>query len=174
MLKQLSFLIVLIIANAWSVSAFQGAEWIKVAPAGSGFSVMMPSTPKEEKKVENNYPSYTLSVATDISHYLARYTDYEPGIKIDPTKELAVNRDGFVRAIEGTLIESREISLEGRPGLEFTAESSRFFARCRFFFSGNRLYMLAAGGAKPQNDPASLNRFLTSFAFTKSDSVQKP
>jgi hypothetical protein len=174
MLRRSLVSLVLVLAVASSLSAFQDGEWVKLAPTGEGFSVMMPGTPKEEKRVEGNYSSHSFAVRTDIAMYLFEYGDNAPTLKIDPAQALAVNRDTFVRAFEGTLIESREISLDGHPGLEFRAENSRMSAKCRFFAFGNRLYFLVAGINKPQDDSANVNRFFASFAFTKTDPVHKP
>jgi hypothetical protein len=167
-IKRLSFSLFLILAMASSLDAVQGVEWVQVAPAGGGFSVMMPGKPKEETKADREYSSHSFSVMTDISVYLVEIGNYAPHVNIDPATELAGNRDNFVKGIEGKLIESKEIVLDGHLGLEFSAENSHSLARCRVYVSGKRVYMLVAGVSKKQDDSANVNRFLTSFAFTAS------
>lgn len=168
MIKRLSFSLGLILAMASSLDAVQGVEWVRVAPAGADFSVMMPGKPKEETKGDSEYSSHSFSVMTDISVYLVEIGNYAPHVKIDPATELAGNRDNFVKGIDGKLIESKEIVLDGHSGLEFTAENSHSLARCRVYVSGKRVYMLVAGVTKNQDDSANVNRFLASFAFTTS------
>jgi hypothetical protein len=161
-----SLLAALILSSAFSIGAAQ-TEWVKVAPIGGGFSIMLPAKPTEESKVDKDYSSHSLSLTTDTTIYIVEYGDYAPTIKLDPAGELAANRDNFVKTFEGKLLDSREISLQGHSGLEFSAENANLSAKCRVYIFGNRVYMLASGVKKGDTNFQNVDRFLTSFAFSQ-------
>src|SRR5712692_4384335 len=80
MLKRTSVSIIFLLTLASSLSAFQG-EWIKVAPLGGGFSIMMPAKPEEEVKPGDDFTSHLFTVTTPNGIYLAGYGDYAPSIR---------------------------------------------------------------------------------------------
>src|SRR2546429_6436455 len=98
MCKRLSIFLLLQIMVAPLVFAFQATDWVKVAPAGGGFSVMMPGKPEEEVKPGKDFTSHLFTVTTDKGIYLAAYADYAPNIKLNVSGELAANRDNFLKA----------------------------------------------------------------------------
>ncbi len=83
------------------------------------------------------------------------------------TGELAANRDNFVKNLSAKLIESKGVAMDGRPGLEFTLESDMLTAKGRVYLFGNRVFMIAAAVLKGNTDTENVNRFVSSFAFTK-------
>jgi len=167
MLKRFSIAIAFVLIIGSQSSSQQRDNWVKVAPMGGGVSIMMPSNPEDKPKVENDYSSHLYSATTDKTIYILEYGDYAPSIKLNPTGELAANRDNFVKAIEGKLIDTREISLDGRQGLEFAAENSQLSAKCRVYIFGNRVYMICAGVLTGKTDTENVARFFASFAFTR-------
>ena len=168
MIKRLSIATVLVLAIVASSSGQQGTNWVKVSPLGGGFTVMMPAKPEEETKAESDYSSHTFIAKTTKTIFLVSYGDYAPSIRLDEAGELAANRDNFVRNLSAKLIESKDMTKDGRPGLEFTAESDMLTARCRVYLFGNRVFMIAAAVFKGNTDAENVERFVSSFAFTKS------
>lgn len=164
---------VLILLSSYSISPAQG-EWIRIAPTGGGFSVTMPAQPKEETKVDDVFSSHSFSMMTDKTVYIVEYGDYAPSVRLDVPGELAANRDNFVKGIDGKLLESKEVTLNGRPGLEFTAESSQLSAKSRVYLFGNRVWMIAAAVLKGTTDTENVDRFFASFAFTGDIAHPKP
>jgi hypothetical protein len=167
MCKRLSAALLFVFLVAPVMSGHQGGEWIKVAPAGGGFSIMMPAKPEEEVTQHEDFTMHLFTVTIANAIYLAGYGDYAPSIRLDPAGELAANRDTFVKGLNATLLDSRSITLDGRPGLEFTAESDQASFKSRVYLFGNRVHQVAVAVPKGKDDTANVNRFFASFAFTK-------
>src|SRR5215471_15532804 len=174
MVKRISVVLLLVSLFSSSLKASQAGEWVKVSPLGGGFSIMMPATPKEETKVGETFTAHLFSTMTDKTIYIAEYGDYAPSIHLNVAGELAANRDNFVKEIEGKVLESKEITLDGRPGLEFTAESAQVSAKCRVYLFGNRVFMIAAGVLSGRSDPENVDRYFSSFAFANETAHPKP
>jgi hypothetical protein len=167
MYKRLSAALIFLLIFAPSLSAFQEAEWVKVSPMGGGFSVMMPAKPEEEVQPKDDFTSHLFTVATQNGIYLAGYGDYAPSIRLDVAGELVGNRDKFVKGLSATLTGSKNITLDGHPGLEFTAESDQAFFKSRIYLFGNRVHQIAVAVFKGKNDDQNVERFFSSFAFTR-------
>ena len=153
---------------AASIPGSQTSDWVKVAPVGAGFAVMMPSTPKEEIKPSDDFTTHLFLVTTEKAIYLAGYGDYSPSIKLNVGKELIANRDNFLKSLDAKLIDSKEVSMDGHTGLEFTGESNQALFRSRVYLFGNRLHQIGVAVFKGEDDAANVDRFFGSFSFTKS------
>jgi len=167
MRRRFSLVLLMILLTTPPVFAVQTAEWIKVAPTGGGFSIMMPTKPEEETKVEDGFASHSFSLMTDKTVYIVEYGDYAPSIKLNVAGELAANRDNFVKGLSAKLLDSKDITLDGRAGLEFTCESSQASAKSRVYVFGNRVFMIAAAVLSGKTDTENVDRFFASFAFVK-------
>jgi len=66
------------------------------------------------------------------------------------------------------LIESKEISMDGHAGLEFTGESDQASFKSRVYLFGNRVHQIGVAVFKGKDDAANVDRFFGSFSFTKS------
>ena len=174
MLKRINAAAILVLACALAVSAFQSAEWVKVSPVGAGFSVLMPAKPEEEVKPNGDFTLHLFSITTDKAIYLAGYGDYAPAIKVSVDAELTANRDKFLRGLNAALVASKQITLDGHPGLEFTGESEQASFKSRIYLFGNRVYQAAVAVLSGKTDSANVDRFFDSFAFTNSESHSKP
>src|SRR5438876_11846767 len=97
MLKRINLAAILVLVCALTASAFQNADWIKVAPVGAGFSVLMPGKPEEEVKSAPDFTFHLFSIIAEKTIYIAGYGDYPPTIKLAPDGELAANRDNFLK-----------------------------------------------------------------------------
>jgi hypothetical protein len=167
MLKRFVISIAILPVLAASVNAYQG-DWVKVAPVGGGFSIMMPSKPEEKIEPSDEFTFHLFTVTGEKAIYLASYGDYAPSIKLDPDGELLANRDNFLKGVKAKLIESRKIVLDGHPGLEFTGESDQASFKSRVYLFGNRVHQIAVAVFKGQDDTDNMNRFFASLTFSSS------
>ena len=159
-----------ILVVAGFVLSVQGQSgWNRFSPEGGNFSVSMPGSPKVE--VEHKvadfgpYTSYQFSESKSGTFYLIGWTDYPPNITLDVQGEIKATRNNFLKSVDGTLIAEKEISLDGHPGLEFTAAmGSKFFVISRIYVVGNRPYQVVAVTKTNQNQ-TNANNFLWSFKF---------
>ena len=141
--------------------------WTKFSPEGGNFSILMPGNPKAE--VENKigpfgpYTSNLFSETKGGTFYLIGWTDYPANVTLNVQGEINATRDNFIKSVAGRLIAEKEISLDGHPGLEFTAEmNSKFFVTSRIYVVGNRPYQILAVTPK-YSGQTDANRFLWSF-----------
>ena len=174
MMKRITLALILILAIASLLNAYQTGEWVKLTPVGGGFSVMMPAKPEEEVKPSNDFTMHLFTVATPNAIYLAGYGDYAPTIRLNVDGELAANRDNFAKGLNAKVTDSAKITLGGRPGLEFTAESDQASFKSRVYLLGNRVHQIAVAVFKGKDDTENANRFFASFTFASDDAHPKP
>ncbi len=173
MLRRFSISIVFVLVLASSLCAFQ-SEWVKVAPVGGGFSIMMPGKAEEKVDPSDQFTFHLFSVSTDKTIYLAGWGDYAASIKLDPEGELIANRDNFLKGVKAKLIDSKKITFEGRAGLEFTGESDQASFKSRIYLFGNRVHQIAVAVLKGQEDTDNVNRFFASLSFASAQEHPKP
>jgi hypothetical protein len=165
MFKQISASILLILLFT-PLAPAQHREWVKVAPEGAGFSVMMPTSPTEAVESKELFTVHSFVVNTGNTLLIVVYVDYAPSMKMSEAAELAANRDNFLKGVNAQLISSKEIKLDGRSGLEFTGEDDHRVYKSRVYIFGNRVHQIASATLKDDQDTESVDRFFTSFAFT--------
>jgi hypothetical protein len=141
-------------------------QWIRFAPPGAGFVIMVPSQPKEEVDTKPTFTTHIYTVSAGRAIFMAAYGDYAAGVRIDPQKELEANRDNFNKGLNARLIQSQTISMDGRQGLEFTSETAQVNLKSRVFLVGNRVFQLATLVYKGSDESRNVEMFLDSFAFT--------
>ena len=176
LLKRIIVTTTLLVSLASSLQALQSSDWIKFAPPGGGFSVMVPAEPKElESPPVKDFTAHAFGMAVDNAVYVICYGDYAPGIHLNTDAELLANRDNFLKGLNGTAGSTSKIALDGHAGIEFTGESAEYTFESRVYLSGNRVYQVAVGVRKggPDN-AASSARFLKSFAFVSTLDHSKP
>jgi len=155
-----------------TVSAQTDQPWMRLAPATSGFAVMLPGEPQEEPFNKDQFTSrlYTFILkdgSTPRAIYLAGIGEYAASVRINPQAELEANRDNFIKALGDTrLTESHNITLDGRQGLEFSGDSARASVVSRVYVVGNRVYQLAVMVFKGIDEKKNVAKFFDSFAFT--------
>ncbi|HET9528653.1 MAG TPA: hypothetical protein VFO99_21005, partial [Pyrinomonadaceae bacterium] len=93
-------------------------------------------------------------------------SDYTPDAKLDPATALIQNRDKFNKSFYATLVSSREITVDGHTGLEFTSESPAVNLKSQLFLIGKRLIQTATMVYKDVDQTTSVNRFFESFKFS--------
>ena len=140
--------------------------WAKFEPEGAGFSVFMPGKPQETITKRPTFTMYSYAVTLGRGTYVATYSDYTPEAKLDPATALLKNRDKFNKSFEAKLLTSREITVDGHTGLEFTSESPAVNLKSQLFLIGNRLFQTATMVFKDVDETRNVERFFTSFKFS--------
>ena len=141
------------------------SPWETLAPESAGFSVSMPGKAVETITTKPSFTLHSFSVTMGRATFVASYTDYQPA-KLDPATALTANRDKFNKSLQATLITSREITLDGRTGIEFTSETPAADVKSQLFLIGNRMFQTATFVFRDVDETRNVNRFFESLQFT--------
>ena len=169
MTKKFPAVLSLLLFAAVSASAQQPAGWVKFSPAGSPFTILMPSEPKEDKKTTESpsgpYTTYLYSSITpEREIYLVGWVDYDPRFNFGVQAELEANRDNFVKNLKATLLSTTPIKLGTHPGIEFKAEvPGRADIVSRVYIVGRRPFQLIMVTPAGRDASANRVRFFSSF-----------
>jgi hypothetical protein len=155
-------------------SAVAGQEelpppWAKFEPEGAGFSVLLPGKPVEAINKRRTFTMHSFTVTMGRGTYVASYSDYLPEVKLDPSTTLIKNRDQFNKSFQAKLITSREITVDGHTGLEFTSESPAVNLKSQLFLIGNRLIQTATMVFRDVDETRNVDRFFASFKFSSKE-----
>ena len=169
MRKRLS--VILVVAAAALSLAFQSPSgWTRLDSAEGGFTVLMPGpvAPKDKVFTKSDprvgtYTAHTFSKTTDKGIFIVGWLDYAPGVNVDARGELTSSRDTFVKLLKGRLLSERPLTLEGHPGLEYTAENDQAVVKVHTYVVGRRPYAVVAVTFKGFDDSQNVNAFLSSF-----------
>lgn len=149
------------------VGVADAGSWVKFTSDVGRFSVLMPETPTDKiDTVDSEHGPYTthLFIVRDTtSVYLIGWVDYSPSFNFNRQSEMEANRDNFVKGISAKLLNSRMLTIDGYPALEFSAETADRTFKSRVYMVGRRPYQIVIGSPKDQDDSVSLNRFFNSF-----------
>ncbi len=173
MLRQAAALVLLFCVGQ-AVGGAQRDEWIKVAPVGGGFSVMMPVKPEEETRPGDDLTAHLFSATTDNAVYTVTYGDYAPSVRFNVDDELEANRDNFLKGVDASLKTTKPLTMDGRKGLEFCGENAQASFKSRVFILGTRFYQIIVAVLKGKDDAENSNRFFASFEFTRAEVRTKP
>ena len=152
----------------------QQTGWEEFAPEGGGFSILFPTKPVEAITKKKNYTLHSFTSVAGRGTYVASYSDYLQ-IKSEPATVLIANRDKFNKSLQATLVNSREITVDGNAGIEFTSENPAATIKSQLFLVGNRLYQIVTMVFKDVDQTTYVNRFFESFKFShkKAQETQK-
>lgn len=159
--------LVLMLANMVAAQDEPSPPWAKFEPEGAGFSVLMPGKPVEAIDKRRTFTLHSFAVTMGRGTYIVSYSDYTPEAKLDPNTALIKNRDKFNQSFEAKLISSREITVDGHTGLEFTSESPAVNLKSQLFLIGNRLFQTATMVFKDVDETRNVDRFFQSFKFSR-------
>jgi len=173
MLRQAAALL-LLACFGLGIDGAQGEDWIKVAPVGGDFSVMMPAKPEEEVRSGDDLTAHLFTATTDNALYTVTYGDYAPSVRFNVDDELAANRDNFLKGVGASLKTTNPLMMDGRKGLEFTGENAQASFKSRVFIFGTRFYQIAVAVLRGRDDAENSNRFFASFEFTGAEVRPKP
>ena len=167
MLKTISAIATLLtLASVVVAQEHTNSSWVKLAPEGGGFTAMMPSKPEEQLTTKEQVTTHAYIAKIDKCVYLSAYSDYAGGVQVAPQTELDADRDNFNKALEAKLLTSRNITLDGRQGIEFTSETAAVNIKSRVFIRGNRVFQQAVLIWKDTDQTKEVETFFDSFAFT--------
>ncbi|HEY6806030.1 MAG TPA: hypothetical protein VI306_20785 [Pyrinomonadaceae bacterium] len=162
------FLTIILLLIPWSIAFTQSPDnWIKLEPKDAGFSVMMPAKPIEQVSQNEKLTAHAYIAQLDTALYVANYGDYAASMKVSPDEELPAGRDSFNKNLKATLVNSRNISLGGVPGIEFTSETPGATIRSKIFVKDHRTFQIAAVVPKNVDHAKTVQTFLDSFEFPK-------
>ena len=139
-------------------------SWVTLAPEGAGFSILVPAKAVETIDKRRSYTMHTFNITVGKATYAATYSDYEPG-KLDPATALTANRDRFLKGLQATLISSREITVSGRNGIEFTSETPAANVKSQMFLVGDRMFQMVTFVFKDVDETRNTDRFFESLKF---------
>ncbi len=148
------------------VALAQAPAWIRLAPQGAGFAIMLPAQPKEQTDTKEQFTIHLYTVGSGRAIFMVGYGDYAPSVRLDPQKELEANRDNFNKALQARLLQSTNITMDGRAGLEFTSETAQVSLKSRVFLVKNRVFQMASLVYKGSDESKNVEKFFDSFAFT--------
>lgn len=169
MTKKILAVLFIVMLSALSALAQTPAGWVKFSPAGSPFTVMLPSKPEENKQTADSpngpYTTYLFtSNSPEREIYLVGWVDYDPKFNFGVQAELEANRDNFVKNLKAKLLSTTPIKLGTHPGIEFKAElEGKADIVSRVYIVGRRPYQLIIVSPTGSDSSANRERFFSSF-----------
>jgi hypothetical protein len=122
--------------------------WIRYTSPAGRYNVLMPTAPtlstQDSKTADGvKFLQYMASATNDTELCLIGYFDHVSGSTFSFDKA----RDGFVGAVNGTLVNETSISLGGYPGRELkvvgkAADGVEYILRVRIYDVKNRVYVV--------------------------------
>jgi hypothetical protein len=161
----ITFAALIMMAATAAAQTTDQTGWEEFAPEGAGFSMLFPTKPVETINKKTAYTLHSFTTTAGRGTYVATYADYQQ-IKFQPSEFLIANRDKFNKSLQATLISSREITLDGQAGIEFTSETPAANIKSQLFLVGKRLYQTATVVFKDVDQTRYVDRFFGSFKFT--------
>ncbi len=140
----------LIFVLLFALLACKGTKWTEFTSKEGGFAVLLPGTPKVERKTTPSavgplaFTMHTVELGFGSVAYIASYNDYPPSLIADSDPNTIL--DGVVEGAMGSkqnLKHSEAITLDGHPGREFTGtvkEGYEYTSRC--YLVKQRLYQI--------------------------------
>lgn len=147
------------------------SSWVTLNSEDGNFSILMPELARDQSETNPSpngpYTTHLFRAKTARSMFLVGWVDYAPDFNFVVQSELQANRDNFVKGLKATLITTTKITMDGHPGLEFTAETPEAIYKSRVYVVGRRPYQLIVGTTKGQDDSDNVSRFFDSFQLLK-------
>ncbi|MBD2329372.1 hypothetical protein [Alkalinema sp. FACHB-956] len=148
--------------------------WKTFSPAGGGFSILMPGTPKKSSHLVKTQTGatieligYVVDLGPSKGGYLVLYSDMplsgnEDSNQIQQILDNVMN--GGLSRVPGELVSYQTFALNGYPGREVTFRiDGNITGKVRMFLVGNRLYQLLAFTTQEKATAKSVNGFFNSF-----------
>ncbi|MCX7365975.1 MAG: hypothetical protein NTV97_29730 [Alphaproteobacteria bacterium] len=176
-----TLLLLLPIALCAALPAHSQGQWTEYSPAGLGYRVQFPGTPKQSQGTTQTSVGplrvtvATLEAAGGIS-YLTSSAIY-PGAALydDPQYAITKARSGGLRNVRGKLRVEERLTVSGAPARRVIVDVPRrkqvYIGL--FVLSGDRLYQAMIGVPAGQENAPEVNRFLGSLALTGGASVSR-
>lgn len=148
------------------------AGWTRFTSAAGRFSVLLPGEPTENVESKDSphgpYTTHSFVLKAEERIYLVAWVDYDPSFNFDVKAELNANRDNFVKGFEARLTgTTRQITIDGNPGIEFTAARADAVVKSRVYVVGRRPLMLIAISRDTNDNSPDIERFLNSLTVNR-------
>jgi hypothetical protein len=152
------------------------ADGVEFESAEGDYTVTFPEEPTEQTQPQTLPDGQTMDlvlvgVELDDEFVATARGVYPSDYQLDPATALQGGQDQAIANVQGTLIDSRDITLQGRPGREFSASVERGgtpgTVLQQVFLDGQTIYQVIRTGAGELTfeDPESVALF-GSFQFT--------
>ena len=175
----LSFIAVL--AQQPTAVHVESGTWVNVAPADSGFAILMPAKPSEKAEPLEGHPgmeNHLLTLETELGGYVISYLQFPEDIT-DPQlikQMLDRGREGGIAKSGGELVGETEIKLNGYFGREWTLKlPGGLNLSARAYWVKRRLYQTVFVMSPKANDSPEVmklrqqagTKFLDSFTLSE-------
>jgi len=162
---------VLVVVFAISALAFKPLDdWIRFVPPEGTFAVLMPNQPEHSTKTSENPAGKIVTEIWRSSYqdgaYLVGATDYP--VDVDPKKELDLDRDNFLKAVNAKLTSESDIKVGGYPGREFAGSGDNDDWASRVLVDGKRRVYQVAVRTPKSGDHSLATKCVNSFEILKS------
>lgn len=155
------------------ISAQQADPWKSFRSTEGKFSILLPCTPDITSEDIKGSSGSTKQV-----YHNCRFGDSVYGVSYWTITETATSkvildkfRDGVASGSKATILDEKEISQSSYAGREFSCEGSAgslvLHYDWRIFLVGARIYSLSFIMRKGESDPASKQKFFSSFVVEK-------
>lgn len=170
---------VLALSAAPLASAAWGAPaWKKLAPRGGGFSVLMPSAPKAERKVSKEQDGtqvvdQSYESENDSGSFNIYIQEHDAAVVrlINTAAVLEESLREGAKEVGTKNVKLKSVTLNGFVGREGTVPFSeggvKGTVRMRAFWAGRRMYVQTAGYVAQGRGKTDADRFMASFKLLR-------
>jgi hypothetical protein len=157
--------------------ACKGSSWKEFTSQEGGFSVLLPGTPKVERRTTESavgplaFTMHTVELGLGSVAYIMSYNDYPPSLIADSDQNAIL--DGVVEGAIGSkanIKHNQPITIDGHPGREFSGTvKDGFEYTSRAYLVKQRLYQLnivSTPGKVPADDK---RKYFESFKLLKAN-----
>lgn len=146
------------------------AGWSKFAPAGEGFSVLMPGVPvlKTSTSTDATTSLWSYQDGLDLGYFVAE-AKYTKGSLSGQSAATVYSAALAAMAKSGTgmtISAQGDVTVSGHAGKSFTLTSTDATAKGYLFLVGDNMYMVYAYWAPTADGSPDMDAFLASFAFS--------
>jgi|ERR1043165_2317523 hypothetical protein len=162
----------------WLCCRSHGAEreWNSYQPGNNACFIRLPANPEYQTQIIDATVTH-IYVARDMTRtppfvYTVTFGDYPKEKFVDngsPKKILDSDRDGFVKSVNGKVLNETAITKDGNPGraVEISAESGQARYFLREYLVDNRIFHLAVCVPAASATDADVIKFFDSFHLPK-------
>ena len=166
MFKAHCFLTLVLILHFFSSTPAAQVPWNAIT--NGQMSMSMPCTGAWETTKEPGSITQIYMCKSGNDTYLASWSEYEPSFKVETAAELKSNRDNLIKGVGAVLLTNSDITYQGLPGLEFTANlKGTYLITSRVVIQGRHPFMLATMTPLNENRADSIQRFFASLRIAK-------
>ncbi len=142
------------------VEGLSSLPWTKVEDGDKTYEIEMPGKSSELSLLNDFFKMKYYFDITTMTFFMSGSTRSQQGMDLEKIK------NNFTKNVNGEIISSRSVSLNGVKGSEAVVSANGNFYRVQFFLNGRVLYMIMAGGSELKHtENADVKRFLSSLVM---------